>query len=102
MTAYRAKFTETVEFEIVFETDEEFDLEDISGDGRWFQVMDEVDSDWFKRPDTVDRELKSLEQIDMVRCQLCGKSAPADTAHRHGNGWVGDECCWDERLRSSQ
>lgn len=38
----------------------------------------------------------------VVRCQFCGKDAPARTAHRHGNGWVGDECCWDERLRASE
>lgn len=30
-----------------------------------------------------------------VRCQACGDLALARTAHRHGKGWVGDNCCWD-------
>jgi len=35
-----------------------------------------------------------------VTCKLCGKEVPEKTAHRHGGGWVGDDCCWDERLRA--
>lgn len=42
-----------------------------------------------------------VECMDLVECSLCGQDAPASTAHLHGNGWVGN-CCWDERLRSSE
>lgn len=37
-----------------------------------------------------------------VRCKFCGKPSPKATAHRHDGEWVGDECCWDERLRSTE
>jgi hypothetical protein len=37
-----------------------------------------------------------------VTCSLCGKNCNADGAHLHGGEWIGDECCWDERLRSSE
>jgi hypothetical protein len=35
-------------------------------------------------------------------CKFCGHHCRASTAHRHDGGWVGDECCWDERLRSTE
>jgi hypothetical protein len=37
-----------------------------------------------------------------VMCKFCYKEALAETAHLHDGQWVGDECCWDERLRSSE
>jgi hypothetical protein len=37
-----------------------------------------------------------------VRCTFCGKMVPKRTAHRHQGKWVGDDCCWDERLRSTE
>lgn len=37
--------------------------------------------------------------VNPVRCKLCGEQVDGDTAHLHGEGYVGDECCWDERLR---
>ncbi|WP_067819901.1 hypothetical protein [Actinomadura kijaniata] len=37
-----------------------------------------------------------------VPCKFCNKSVNATTAHRHDDGWVGDECCWDERLRATE
>lgn len=36
-----------------------------------------------------------------VRCYLCKEEAPEATAHRHQGRWIGD-CCWDERLRTTQ
>lgn len=35
-------------------------------------------------------------------CKFCNRHCPPATAHRHQEGWVGDECCWDERLRSTE
>ena len=33
-------------------------------------------------------------------CALCGEKCEAAKAHAH-HGWtIGDECCWDDRLRS--
>lgn len=37
-----------------------------------------------------------------VRCALCGELVNKLTAHRHQGKWIGDECCWDERLRSTE
>jgi hypothetical protein len=39
---------------------------------------------------------------DTVTCKFCGEDVPADTAHLHDGSWVGDECCWDERLKSTE
>lgn len=42
------------------------------------------------------------ETIDTVECKFCHKDVPAKTAHLHEDEWVGDDCCWDERLRSTE
>lgn len=42
------------------------------------------------------------EEDELVECKFCHKPVPAKTAHRHEHGWVGDECCWDERLRATE
>ena len=36
-----------------------------------------------------------------VRCCLCKKNTSSQTAHRHQNKYIG-ECCWDDRLKSSE
>lgn len=40
--------------------------------------------------------------IPSVPCSLCGKPCAASRAHLHQGTWIGDECCWDERLRASE
>lgn len=40
--------------------------------------------------------------ISTVRCKFCNDLVPKSTAHAHDGGWVGDECCWDERLRNTE
>jgi hypothetical protein len=42
------------------------------------------------------------DAVATVRCSLCNQDAPAKTAHLHQGLWIGDECCWDERLRASE
>jgi len=37
-----------------------------------------------------------------VGCKICGEWCNAETAHLHQDGYIGDECCWDERLKSSE
>lgn len=37
-----------------------------------------------------------------VRCKFCKNLVPKKTAHRHQGKWVGDACCWDERLRTTE
>jgi hypothetical protein len=39
---------------------------------------------------------------ETVLCRFCQRHCRARTAHDYHGGWVGDECCWDERLRSSE
>lgn len=39
---------------------------------------------------------------EQILCRFCQRQCVARTAHYYQGGWVGDECCWDERLRSSQ
>ena len=42
------------------------------------------------------------ESHETVPCMYCHKQVFAITAHTTDGGYVGDECCWDERLRSSE
>lgn len=42
--------------------------------------------------------LKSLQ----VKCKFCGKYVDANTAHLHCGEYIGDECCWDERLKTTE
>jgi len=37
-----------------------------------------------------------------VRCKLCKNLVPKETAHQHQEAWIGHDCCWDERLKSSE
>ncbi|MFI9771858.1 hypothetical protein ACIHJG_34090 [Streptomyces sp. NPDC052415] len=37
--------------------------------------------------------------VELETCKLCREEILLATAHRHGNGWVGNACCWDDRLR---
>lgn len=39
---------------------------------------------------------------DRVWCKFCGHQVSAVTAHLHQGEWVGDECCWDERLKMTE
>ena len=41
-------------------------------------------------------------ETETVACKFCGEEAIALTAHLHQGTWVGDNCCWDERLRMSE
>lgn len=38
----------------------------------------------------------------LVCCKFCHEMVAAATAHLHDGGWVGDACCWDERLRATE
>lgn len=37
-----------------------------------------------------------------VECSSCHKPVPRRTAHLHQEKYIGDECCWDERLRTTE
>jgi len=37
-----------------------------------------------------------------ITCKLCGDDCDPDTAHLHEGRWIGDDCCWDERLKSTE
>ena len=62
---------------------------------------------WEEALESVKRDSKDTSD-QKVTCYLCGKPTPAKTAHIHQTdpsgptGWIGDECCWDERLRGSE
>lgn len=43
-----------------------------------------------------------LDWIDPTFCKLCGNKIKGATAHPHEGGYVGDECCWDEKLRATE
>lgn len=39
--------------------------------------------------------------IRMINCSICSCDTPAALAHLHQGKYIG-ECCWDERLRSTE
>jgi hypothetical protein len=47
------------------------------------------------------RDNNPSSQPTAVLCKFCGQPCPIGDAHRHDGGWVGDACCWDERLRAT-
>lgn len=49
-----------------------------------------------------DGELIAKLTAETVTCVLCGERTSRQSAHLHQDGWIGDECCWDERLRASE
>lgn len=38
----------------------------------------------------------------LIRCNMCDKFCDAKTAHLHQGKYIGNDCCWDERLRLSE
>lgn len=40
--------------------------------------------------------------VELEICRFCSGTILRATAHRHGHGWVGNACCWDERLRATE
>ena len=42
------------------------------------------------------------QEEEMLTCSLCHKECIARLAHLHQDEWIGDECCWDERLRMTE
>jgi hypothetical protein len=46
--------------------------------------------------------VKDFYDAPTVTCKFCEQEVLAKTAHLHRGSWVGDGCCWDERLRMSE
>jgi len=42
------------------------------------------------------------EADETVVCSVCKQPCNKAAAHLHQGEWIGDECCWDERLRASE
>jgi len=38
----------------------------------------------------------------LIKCSLCGKLCDSKFAHLHQGKYIGHECCWYERLHSSE
>ena len=71
---------------------------------QWDSTADEYNK-WENLGDDEKTELiESLasKKAETVVCEFCHELVPAKTAHLHQGKWVGDECCWDERLRASE
>lgn len=43
-----------------------------------------------------------FEKQSLVTCCVCKHECFVNTAHLHQGEYIGDECCWDERLKSSE
>lgn len=42
------------------------------------------------------------KDLETFLCSMCGKPCNPGTAHMHQGDFIGDECCWDERLRCTE
>ncbi|WP_157620320.1 hypothetical protein [Saccharothrix sp. NRRL B-16348] len=40
--------------------------------------------------------------VELSVCMFCGEEVLPATAHRRRNGWVGNSCCRDDRLRATE
>lgn len=69
-------------------------IEDQSGDS-----LSEKERAWVEEMKALPNE---FEDDETVECRFCHEQVPAKTAHLHQGTWVGDECCWDSRLRSTE
>lgn len=47
-------------------------------------------------------KIREHYSIELVTCVSCKRDTPAITAHLHQDEWIGDSCCWDERLRATE
>jgi len=52
--------------------------------------------------DAADAMLAKLRAVEFIPCSICHRQTNAKMAHRHQGEWIGDDCCWDERLRGSE
>lgn len=52
--------------------------------------------------DTWQQMLENADDSEAVTCKFCGEKALAATAHLHDGEHVGEECCWEERLRATE
>lgn len=75
--------------------------QDVDVDVDWditFAIMEKYGN---KSPQ-MERFRELVKEFKQVTCSICGESVPKATAHLHQGKWIGDECCWDERLRASE
>jgi hypothetical protein len=42
-----------------------------------------------------------LAPPQMIMCDMCKEDTPANTAHLHQGKYIG-ECCWDDRLKTTE
>lgn len=49
-----------------------------------------------------DDEADENELAEKIMCSVCSELCLVKTAHLHQGEYIGDECCWDERLKSSE
>lgn len=84
-------------------TKNEVDFDDVSA-LEWLNVMGEGASierhnySWVIR----DGNLIEVSNDMFVTCKFCHNKAFSDTAHLHQGEYVGDECCWDSRLKMTE
>jgi len=65
------------------------------------EIVGDLITNEYSRDNDSDGEAAFCAGKPIVQCSRCRSMVPADTAHVHQNSWIG-ECCWDERLRSSE
>lgn len=75
-----------------------FDVRDLST----FDKQGPQDDEHIKQAIRLALDKAEIGPKKTVTCSLCGKPCGAMLAHLHQGKWIGDECCWDERLKASE
>ena len=84
-------------YEIRFNIEYVFEVHAYSEDAALKQAHDVDLSQWDQSTSPVYVE-RLFGDNEFVECKFCRERVPLETARKHGDKFVGGECCWDERL----
>ena len=51
---------------------------------------------------STDKFIEIIAHVKDFKCCICNKPCNIVNSHYHQGQYIGDECCWDERLKSSE
>ena len=76
------------------------EVEDASSPEEAVQLSKDLPSEYEEIVELLPTEQWNVTEV--LECSLCGQNCDADDAHLHQGKYIGNECCWDERLKASE
>ena len=74
-------------------------LDTNNSDGEFYNPNKEIDSDVIG--EVVNKVMEHYQDM-FIECSLCGCLCDREKSHLHQGGIIGDNCCWDDRLKASE